>query len=114
ELLQRPTLDARRSTSNSEEPNRTSNIKHQTSLSWWLAFYLSLALGFLAKGPIAWLPLLTVGVTIILARVWQSAWHFKFLGGTLLMLAVVALLGIPALVHTLGEFFALVIARHLV
>ena len=114
ELLQHPTLDARRSTPNSEEPNRTSNIKHQTSLSWWLAFYLSLALGFLAKGPIAWLPLLTVGVTIILARDWQSARHFKFLGGTLLMLAVVALWGIPALVQTHGEFFAIGIGRHVV
>ena len=31
---------------------------------WWLVFYLSLAFGFLAKGPIAWIPLLTVGATI--------------------------------------------------
>ena len=42
-------------------------------------FYLSLAFGFLAKGPIAWIPLLTVGATIFLTRDWQLARHFKFL-----------------------------------
>ena len=35
---------------------------------WWLMFYLSLALGFLAKGPIAWTPLITVAVVIIYTR----------------------------------------------
>jgi 4-amino-4-deoxy-L-arabinose transferase-like glycosyltransferase len=100
ELLQRPTA-------NSKEV-------YQTSLSCWLAFYLSLAFGFLAKGPIAWLPLLTVGVTIILARDWQLARHFKFLRGILLMLVVVALWGIPALLQTHGEFFAIGIGRHVV
>ncbi len=29
---------------------------------WWWMFYLSLALGFLAKGPIAWMPLLTLAL----------------------------------------------------
>jgi 4-amino-4-deoxy-L-arabinose transferase-like glycosyltransferase len=100
ELLQRPTP-------NSKETNRT-------SLLWWLAFYLSLAFGFLAKGPIAWVPLLTVGVTIILARDWQLARHFKFLLGILLMLVVVALWGIPALLQTHGEFFVIGIGRHVV
>src|SRR6266496_2412154 len=107
ELLQRPT-------SNSEETNRTSKIKHQPSLAWWLAFYLSLAFGFLAKGPIAWVPLLTVVITISLARDWQLLRHFKFLRGILLMLAVVALWGIPALIETHGEFFAIGIGRHVV
>src|SRR5437879_10361425 len=27
---------------------------------WWFVFYFSLAFGFLAKGPIAWTPLLTL------------------------------------------------------
>ena len=107
ELLQRPT-------SNSEETNRTSKIKHQPSLAWWLAFYLSLAFGFLAKGPIAWVPLLTVAITISLARDWRLLRHFKFLRGILLMLAVVALWGIPALIQTHGEFFAIGIGRHVV
>src|SRR6266481_4985115 len=46
-LLKQQTLNAERSTSNAQ-------------WSWWCAFYLSLALGFLAKGPIGWTPLLTL------------------------------------------------------
>src|SRR5437762_6865797 len=42
----RPTLNAQRPTSNSAD------------LRWWFTFYVALALGFLAKGPIAWTPLL--------------------------------------------------------
>jgi 4-amino-4-deoxy-L-arabinose transferase-like glycosyltransferase len=101
ELLQRPTPNGRRP---------TFDIQRR----WWWTFYLSLALGFLAKGPIAWIPLLTVVITIVLGRDWQLARHFKFLRGTLLMLAVVALWGIPALVQTHGEFFAVGIGRHVV
>jgi 4-amino-4-deoxy-L-arabinose transferase-like glycosyltransferase len=87
-----------------------SNIQRR----WWWIFYLSLAFGFLAKGPIAWIPLLTVAATIILARDWQLARHLKFLRGILLMLAVVALWGIPALIRTHGEFFAIGIGRHVI
>ena len=101
ELLQRPTPNAQRP---------TFNIQRR----WWWTFYLSLALGFLAKGPIAWIPLLTVVITIVLGRDWQLARHFKILRGTLLMLAVIALWGIPALVQTHGEFFAVGIGRHVV
>jgi 4-amino-4-deoxy-L-arabinose transferase-like glycosyltransferase len=85
---------------------------HQTR--WWLTFYLSLAFGFLAKGPIAWLPLLTVALTIILGRDWQLARHLKFLRGILLMVAVVALWGIPALIRTHGQFLAIGIGRHVI
>src|SRR5206468_365738 len=121
ELIQRPTLNSDRSragvqrtTHNSEEINQTSNIKHQTSLWWWLTFYVALALGFLAKGPVAWVPLLTVGMTIIFARDAQLARQFKFVYGILLTLAVVALWGIPALIQTHGEFFAIGIGRHVI
>ena len=81
---------------------------------WWLVFYLSLALGFLAKGPIAWIPLLTVGAAIFHTRDWQLGQNFKFLRGILLMLAVVAIWGIPALIQTHGEFFAIGIGRHVI
>jgi len=63
ELIQRRTPNAQHSTPNSKKLNQTSNLKPQTSI-WWLTFYISLALGFLAKGPIAWTPLLTVTVVI--------------------------------------------------
>ena len=100
-------------THNAEEPNQTPNIKHQTSIWWWI-FYLSLALGFLAKGPIAWTPLLTVCVVIIYTRDWQRFGRFNFVGGILLMLVAVALWGIPALIQTRGEFFTVGIGRHVV
>ena len=121
ELIQLPTLNSDRSragvqrpTPNSEEINQTSNIKHQTSLSWWFTFYLALALGFLAKGPVAWLPLVTVAVTIIFARDAQLARRFKVSYGILLTLALVAFWGIPALIQTRGEFFTVGIGRHVI
>ena len=40
--------------------------------------------------------------------------RFKFVGGILLMLVVVALWGIPALIQTHGEFFTVGIGRHVV
>jgi 4-amino-4-deoxy-L-arabinose transferase-like glycosyltransferase len=83
-------------------------------MRWWFVFYLSLAFGFLAKGPIAWVPLLTVGATIVLAPDWRLVRHFKFVLGILLALAVVALWGIPALIQTHGEFFAVGIGRHVI
>jgi len=81
---------------------------------WWFFFYISLALGFLAKGPIAWVPLLTVASTIFYARNLQLGRRFKFGRGILLMLAIVALWGLPALIRTRGEFFTIGIGRHVV
>ena len=80
----------------------------------WLIFYLALALGFLAKGPVAWTPLLTVAMVIIYSRDWQMLRRFKFAIGVALMLVVVALWGIPALIQTRGEFFRVGIGRHVV
>jgi 4-amino-4-deoxy-L-arabinose transferase-like glycosyltransferase len=109
ELLPRSSPEAAR-----QVPVRLGPVAPHHQTLWWLTFYLSLALGFLAKGPIAWLPLLTVGATIILARDWQLARHLKFVRGILLMLAVVALWGIPALVQTHGQFLAIGIGRHVI
>jgi len=81
---------------------------------WWFGFYLSLALGFLAKGPIAWVPLLTVGSTIFYAPNLHLARRFKFVRGILLMLAIVAAWGIPALIWTNGEFLRIGIGRHVI
>ena len=69
ELFQRPTLNP-------------GSGGLQTPWAIWkspfLVFYLALALGFLAKGPIAWTPLLTVAVLIIYTRDWQMLRRFKF------------------------------------
>src|SRR5262249_53160005 len=98
ELIQRRTPNAQCSTHLSEKLYQTPKNEHQTSV-WWLTFYISLALGFLAKGPIAWTPLLTVAVVIIYTRDWQLLGRFRFAGGILLMLMLIALWGIPALIQ---------------
>jgi len=100
-----------RSDTNTE--HRTLNLNNRRFLWWWI-FYLSLGLGFLAKGPIAWTPLLTVAVVIIYTRDWQLLRRFKFVGGILLTLLAVALWGIPALIQTHGEFFSIGIGRHVI
>ena len=85
---------------------------HQTR--WWLVFYLALAFGFLAKGPIAWTPLLAVGSTVFFVRGSQLNQRFRFVRGIVLMLAVVAVWGIPALIRTHGEFLTIGIGRHVI
>jgi 4-amino-4-deoxy-L-arabinose transferase-like glycosyltransferase len=93
--------------------DQTSDLEHQTS-HWWWVFYLSLAFGFLAKGPIGWIPLLTVGVTMIFLRETRFARQFAFGRGLLLMLSIVALWGIPALIQTHGQFFVVGMGRHVI
>jgi 4-amino-4-deoxy-L-arabinose transferase-like glycosyltransferase len=112
ELLQRRTLNAQRPTPNQEAA--ASKPPWPICKSPFLIFYLSLALGFLAKGPIAWTPLLTVGAIIFYVRDWQLGRRFKFVYGILLTLAVIALWGIPALIQTRGEFFTVGIGRHVI
>jgi len=108
-------LICRKQTSNSDKSRAGAQCPTPNAQRRWSwIFYLSLAFGFLAKGPIAWLPLLPVGATIIIARDWELARHIKLLRGILLMLAVVALWGIPALVQTHGQFLAIGIGRHVV
>src|SRR5205085_5034403 len=80
----------------------------------WLAFYLALAFAFLAKGPIGWTPLLTVTSTIIFLRDWELFRRFKFGRGMFLALGIVSLWGIPALIKTHGESFAVGIGHHVV
>jgi len=96
---------------NAERP--TSNALRPI-IFWWVIFYLSLALAFLAKGPIGWMPLLTVAIVQRFVRQGSFSARFKFVRGVLLMLALVCLWGIPALVQTHGEFFRVGIGKHVV
>ena len=91
----------------------TSDIKPM-KYHWWFLFYISLALGFLAKGPIAWTPLLTVGSTVFYAPHLQLRRRLKFVRGITLMLVMVAAWGIPALIQTHGEFLRIGIGRHVI
>jgi 4-amino-4-deoxy-L-arabinose transferase-like glycosyltransferase len=93
--------------------HRTANTEYPISTSWFI-FYSSLALGFLAKGPIAWVPLLTVASTIFYAPNLQLGERFKFIRGIALMLAIIAAWGIPALIQTHGEFLRIGIGRHVI
>jgi 4-amino-4-deoxy-L-arabinose transferase-like glycosyltransferase len=81
---------------------------------WWLIFYISLALAFLAKGPIGWTPLLTIAIAQRFCRHEHLAARFKFIRGLLVMLALVCIWGIPALVRTHGEFFRVGIGKHVI
>jgi 4-amino-4-deoxy-L-arabinose transferase-like glycosyltransferase len=93
--------------------HQQSNLQYRMSF-WWFFFYVSLALGFLAKGPIALVPLLTVASTIFYAPNLQLGCRIKFVRGILLMLAIVAIWGVPALIRTHGEFFTIGIGRHVI
>ena len=79
---------------------------------WWWMFYLSLALGFLAKGPIAWLPLAGVMWVGLKGASWRA--RVKPFAGVTLVLFLVGLWGVPALLATHGEFFKIGIGRHVV
>jgi 4-amino-4-deoxy-L-arabinose transferase-like glycosyltransferase len=81
---------------------------------WRLAFYVALGFGFLAKGPLAWLPLLTVLSTKLFRRDVPLARRFWFFTGMLGAFAIVCTWGIPALIRTNGEFFKVGIGRHVV
>ncbi len=81
---------------------------------WWWIFYLSLALAFLAKGPIGWVPLGTVAIVQFLRPVPDFSRRFLFVRGILLLLLLVALWGVPALLRTQGEFLAVGIGKHVI
>jgi len=81
---------------------------------WWWLFYLALAFAFLAKGPIGWMPLGTVAVAQFCRPVSHFAQRFLFVRGILVMLALVAFWGVPALLQTHGEFLQVGLGRHVV
>jgi 4-amino-4-deoxy-L-arabinose transferase-like glycosyltransferase len=81
---------------------------------WWLAFWALLAVGFLAKGPIAWAP---IGMAIWTAsrlkrdeRPSLLAW----LAGAAIMMGLVGIWGIPAMIRTHGQFAVVGLGKHVV
>jgi 4-amino-4-deoxy-L-arabinose transferase-like glycosyltransferase len=79
---------------------------------WWWIFYVTLALGFLAKGPVAWLPL---GGIILGRRLRKNSFRLPVLqtvAGVFVASALAALWGIPALMQTHGEFFKVGVGEH--
>jgi 4-amino-4-deoxy-L-arabinose transferase-like glycosyltransferase len=94
--------------------NTSEDARTKPSPRWWWTYYLGLALAFLAKGPIGWVPLLTAESTKLFRPRFPLNHRFKFVSGILLMLGVVALWGVPALIQTHGEFFRIGIGRHVI
>jgi 4-amino-4-deoxy-L-arabinose transferase-like glycosyltransferase len=89
-------------------------LAERRTRAWWWVFYLSLAFGFLAKGPIGLSPLLSVGCVKLFAPEVLIVRRFQFVRGILLMLAIVAAWATPALIRTHGEFFTIGIGRHVI
>lgn len=83
---------------------------------WFFLLYLSLAFGFLAKGPIVFLvPLLSWLLLRVLLWRKPIPWHrLQWFNGPLLSLVVISLWGIPALVSTDGAFWEVGIGEHIV
>ena len=93
---------------------RSAALRPNDTRVWWWLFYLSLALAFLAKGPIGWVPLGTVAVFQFFRPVPHFGQRFFFVRGILLLLGLVALWGVPALLRTHGEFLAIGIGQHVI
>ena len=102
----RSTFNVQRSTFN-EEAGTGSGV-------WWWIFYLSLGLAFLAKGPIGWIPLLTIAAVKLFLRDTNVNERFVFVPGLFVMLALVCAWGIPALIRSHGEFFRVGIGHHVI
>ena len=81
---------------------------------WWWIFYISLALGFLAKGPVAWIPLATVGFARWSYKAEDFNARFRLFWGIPLTLAIVGAWGVPALMRTNGDFFRVGIMHHVI
>jgi len=81
---------------------------------WWLVFYVTLALGFLAKGPVAWLPL----GGLVLGRVLRKDSFRLPLPETVAGLCVTgglaAAWGIPALEQTNGQYWTVGMGEHVI
>jgi 4-amino-4-deoxy-L-arabinose transferase-like glycosyltransferase len=115
--LIRPTCSSRHDEAHTvsipqSEPPHVGCYKRVNARGWWLLFYLSLALAFLAKGPIGWAPLVTLAIFQWWAKpsVMWSAFRFEL--GIPLTLGLIALWGVPAFVQTHGEYLRVGIGGH--
>lgn len=83
--------------------------------TWW-CFWSTLGIGFLAKGPVAFL---VPGLTLLFYRFvfWRQPLPWQRLRpalGVFVMLTIIAVWGIPALIRTQGEFFRVGIGDHVI
>lgn len=83
---------------------------------WFWILTGSLALGFLAKGPVAWaVPLVSLALTRCLLWRKPLPWHrLRIFPALLIATALVGLWGIPALIQTRGAFWDVGIGTHVI
>jgi 4-amino-4-deoxy-L-arabinose transferase-like glycosyltransferase len=86
--------------------------KNPRSTLWWWIFYLSLGLGFLAKGPVALLPAFFAPVRAFLNCASSRIELRSVLWGGLVVLMVIGLWGFPALVATHGAYLEIGLGKH--
>lgn len=87
-------------------------IRTPRSALWWWLFYLSLGLGFLAKGPAALLPALLGPVQRILGLSPRRIDTGSSLLGALVVLSTIGIWGIPALIATGGQYLQIGLGKH--
>jgi 4-amino-4-deoxy-L-arabinose transferase-like glycosyltransferase len=83
---------------------------------WFWCLWLSLGAGFLAKGPVSWL-VPTLALVLWRWVFWKQPLPWRRLGlvpGTMLVLAMVASWGVPALAETQGAFWKVGMGEHVV
>jgi 4-amino-4-deoxy-L-arabinose transferase-like glycosyltransferase len=84
----------------------------KTRRCWWWVFYVALGLGFLAKGPIAWLPLGGILLGRALRKDSFRLPLIETLIGLGLTLAIVAAWGLPAMGQTNNAFLKIGLGEH--
>jgi 4-amino-4-deoxy-L-arabinose transferase-like glycosyltransferase len=82
--------------------------------SWWWIFYISLALGFLAKGPEAWLPFAGLLLGRMLRKNSFRLPLLETIAGLIVTCALTAAWGIPALMQTHGQYLNVGLGEHVV
>jgi len=80
----------------------------------WTCWIAALALGFLAKGPVAWLPVVPLLIGAFRGRRAPAGIALGTLVSLVAAAGVVLLWAWPALVRTDGEFFRIGIGKHVV
>jgi 4-amino-4-deoxy-L-arabinose transferase-like glycosyltransferase len=86
------------------------------SAKWFWVLWVSLGLGFLAKGPIAWL-VPGVGLGLWRWAFWRQpvAWaRLHLWPGLLITLVIISAWGVPALLETRGAFWQVGMGEHIV
>jgi 4-amino-4-deoxy-L-arabinose transferase-like glycosyltransferase len=87
-------------------------LRTPQSALWWWMFYLSLGLGFLAKGPAALLPALFGPVQRFVSRSTRRIDVTSSLMGALVVLFTIGIWGIPALIATGGQYLQVGLGKH--